>query len=159
VEIAGRRKRGRINRFHLFKLKPISEIAAKAKAEARADSAAALEAVRKPKLPPFTSMLAIAMLVGLLIAAVVGYRAAQAGAVQSGRIAKQMCSCLWVANRDYDSCAAEVAGETKDLRITFGRESVEVNYFGIAHGVAQLEPGYGCHIKAYSGLTARALGQ
>ncbi len=138
----------------IFKVKPVSEIAAAARAEYASGE-------KKPNflLRSFTFKLTLG-LAGLFVAGLVAaYFIAAEARVRTGQVAMQLCSCLYAANRDYESCMPEVAANSKNMRITFGREAAEVRYFGLATGVAQLEPGYGCHLKKPSGLVQRALAQ
>lgn len=138
----------------IFKVKPVAEIAAAARAQYSAGE-------KRPNflLKSFTFRLML-VLIALFFAGLIAVQFVAAEArVRTGQVAMQLCSCLYVANRDYESCMPEVAATSKNMRITFGREAAEVRYFGLATGVAQLEPGYGCHLKKPSGLVQRALGQ
>ena len=138
----------------IFRVKPVAEIAAAARAQYGAGE-------KKPNflLKSFTFRLMIVLL-ALFAAGLIAVQFVAAEArVRTGQVAMQLCSCLYVANRDYESCMPEVAPVSTNMRITFGREAAEVRYFGLATGVAQLEPGYGCHLKKPSGLVQRALGQ
>ena len=138
----------------IFKVKPVAEIAAAARAQHAAGE-------KRPNflLKSFTFRLMLA-LIGLFVVGLVAVQFVAAEArVRTGQVAMQLCSCIYVANRDYESCMPEVAPVSKNMRITFGREAAEARYFGLATGVAQLEPGYGCHMKKPSGLVQRALGQ
>lgn len=138
----------------IFKVKPVSEIAAAARAEYAAGE-------KKPNylLKSFTFRLTIGLAVVFLVGLVAVQFVTAEARVRTGQVAMQLCSCLYVANRDYESCMPEVATEARDMRITFGREAAEARYFGLATGVAQLEAGYGCHLKKPSGLIQRALAQ
>lgn len=138
----------------MFKLKPASEIAAKARAEYRTG-----EAEPKYLFKSFTFRFAVALAVLAMAGGVWAMFLAADGRVKTGRVAMQLCSCIYVANRDYDSCIQDVAPEAKRMRITFGREAAEARFYGLATGVAQLTPGYGCHLKQPSGFVQRALGQ
>lgn len=137
----------------IFKVKPVAEIAAAARAQYG-------DGEKKPNflLKSFTFKLTIGLAVLLALGVIAAQFIAAEARVRTGQVAMQLCSCLYVANRDYESCMPEVAQTSKNMRITFGREAAEVRYFGLATGVAQLEPGYGCHMKKPSGLVQRALG-
>jgi hypothetical protein len=138
----------------VFKVKPVSEIAAKVRAEHRTG-----EAEPKYLFKSFTFRFAMVLAALTLIGMLWSLGFAAQGRVNTGRVAMQLCSCIYVANRDYDSCIADVPEEAKQMRITFGREAAEARFYGFATGVAQLTPGYGCHLKEPSGLVQRALGQ
>lgn len=138
----------------IFKVKPVSEIAAAARAQYAAGE-------KKPNFlrQSFTFKLTIGLAVLLVLGVIAAQFIAAEARVRTGQVAMQLCSCIYGANRDYESCMPEVAPVAQNMRITFGREAAEVRYFGLATGVAQLEPGYGCHLKKPSGLVQRALGQ
>ena len=95
---------------------------------------------------------------GLLIGAVVV--AAIAGvAVYAGRdtwatarlgtvyVAKQTCSCLFVAGRPMDSCRTDYdPAALKPLTVATTQHSVEVSALrGLVSARAEFEPGFGCH--------------
>lgn len=138
----------------IFRVKPVAEIAAQARAEYKSGD-------KPPKylFKSFTFRLAVGLATLAFVAWLWSLSLAADGRVKTGRVALQLCSCIYVANRDYDSCILEVGDDAKNLRITFGRESAEANFYGLATGVAQMEPGYGCHLKKPSGLIQRALSQ
>jgi hypothetical protein len=138
----------------IFKVKPVAEIAAAARAKYG-------DGDKKPNflLRSFSFKLLLVLTALLIVGVIAGFFIAAEARVRTGQVAMQLCSCLYVANRDYESCMPEVSPVAKDMRITFGREAAEARYFGLAIGVAQLEPGYGCHLKKPTGLVQRALSQ
>lgn len=131
----------------------------------------------------FTSIVgSILMLLG--VGAIVAYyfihQYAQIGA---GMMAKQMCSCLYVQNRDENECRAEmnksmgniaskmkVVYFTRTLNARFDNkdgsseiasagfpDSVLVSFYGIAMTQAKLQPGFGCSVTKFEGQMPNGL--
>ena len=89
-----------------------------------------------------------AAVLALLLAAGVAfgpqtYRDVQVG---TGYLAKQMCSCIFVAGRDVDSCRSDMPKSMDDLQATRleDGEGVRASLFGIAERIARHHPGSGC---------------
>jgi hypothetical protein len=62
-------------------------------------------------------------------------------------VAKQTCSCLFVAGRPMDSCRTDYDPEALEpLRVETTQRSVEVSALaGLVAARAEFEPGFGCH--------------
>ena len=62
-------------------------------------------------------------------------------------VAKQTCSCLFVAERPMDSCRTDYdASALKPLTVEKLEHGVKVSALaGIVSAQAQFEPGFGCH--------------
>lgn len=72
------------------------------------------------------------------------YAAARMGATY---VAKQTCSCLFVAERPLDSCRTDFDAEAiRPLDVLVSKSSVTVAALrGLISARAQFEPGFGCH--------------
>lgn len=131
----------------------------------------------------FTSIIGSILLI-LAIAAGIGYYYAnQYAQIGVGMMAKQMCSCLYVQNRDEDECKADMnksMGEiSKKMKITYlvknqsGRftgkdggsevgtanfpDGIIVGFYGIAIAKAKISPGYGCSVTKFDGIMPNGL--
>jgi hypothetical protein len=62
-------------------------------------------------------------------------------------VAKQTCSCLFVAGRSEDSCRTDYdPAAIKPLTVEKQEQGVKVTALGgIVSAQAQFEPGFGCH--------------
>ena len=62
-------------------------------------------------------------------------------------VAKQTCSCLFVAGRPMDSCRTDYdPAALKPLTVATTQHSVEVSALrGLVSARAEFEPGFGCH--------------
>jgi hypothetical protein len=62
-------------------------------------------------------------------------------------VAKQTCSCLFVAGRPMDSCRKDYEADAiKPLTIEATNDSVQVSALsGLVSAKAQFEQGFGCH--------------
>jgi hypothetical protein len=91
--------------------------------------------------------IALALLALLLAAGVTfgpeTYRNVHVG---TGYLAKQMCSCIFVAGRDTDACRPDMPKSMDDLQVTplEDAKGVRASLFGIAERVALHHPGSGC---------------
>ena len=72
------------------------------------------------------------------------YAAARIGTTY---VAKQTCSCLFVAERPLDSCRTDFDAEAvRPLDVLVAKSGVTVSALGgIVSASAQFEPGFGCH--------------
>jgi hypothetical protein len=103
------------------------------------------------KLPSFSTVVG-AVLIGLFIVALaVGYQARKYGVIAAGFVARQMCSCLYVQNRDENSCKADIGSQIKGAKIIYMEERVIVNYYGLDSAEARLKPGFGCNVERFNG--------
>jgi hypothetical protein len=66
-------------------------------------------------------------------------------------VARQMCSCIYVQNRDETACLAEIGPQIKGAQIVYMEERVIVNYSGLNQAEARLKPGYGCNVQDFIG--------
>jgi hypothetical protein len=103
------------------------------------------------KLPSFSTAVGIVLLVVFVIALGVGYQAQKYGQIAAGYVARQMCSCLYVQNRDETSCRAEIGPQIKGAQIVYMEERVIVNYSGLNSAESRLKPGYGCNVQEFIG--------
>jgi hypothetical protein len=110
------------------------------------------------RVPKFSFMSIVTIVLGLALAgAVAALLAARAyGDVAVGYAAKQMCSCLYVANRFEDECLAEL-GEARDVvQLVYFNERVVANFSGLVQAQARLRPGFGCSVSDYVGAMPHA---
>jgi hypothetical protein len=72
------------------------------------------------------------------------YATARVGTVY---VAKQTCSCLFIAKRPLDSCHTDFDMEaTRSLDVSVSQHNVTVSALGgLISARAQYEPGFGCH--------------
>jgi len=131
----------------------------------------------------FTSIIGAILLIAGIAASVGYYYANQYAQIGVGMMAKQMCSCLYVQNRDEDACKADMnismGNISKKMKITYlvknqsGRftgkngsqevgtanfpDSVIVGFYGIAIAKAKISPGYGCSVTKFDGLMPNGL--
>jgi hypothetical protein len=95
------------------------------------------------------SMMVVINLVFLSVIAaglVYGYQQWRFAKVAAGYTAKQICSCYFVSNRDYDSCRADIGPDIDRLKITFIDRTVLVSAGGLDHAAATMRPGFGCNV-------------
>jgi hypothetical protein len=93
-------------------------------------------------------VLIIGVLVVLIVGVVWGSRDTFATArVGTVYVAKQTCSCLFVAGRPLDSCYTDFDTEAvRPLRVSVAASSVTVSALaGLISARAQYDAGYGCH--------------
>ena len=78
---------------------------------------------------------------------VYGPRIATMLEVGNGYVAKQMCSCLYVAERGFDSCRADIPSSMERIRaeILPDRPGVSAGLLGTSR-VALHTPGAGCRL-------------
>lgn len=103
------------------------------------------------KLPSFSTVVGVVLLLLFVIALGVGYQARKYGVIAAGYVARQMCSCIYVQNRDEASCRADIGPQIKGAQIVFMEERVIVNYSGLNSAEARLKPGYGCNVQTFIG--------
>lgn len=89
--------------------------------------------------------LALGLLVVLLAGAAVAYQRVRARAlVGAGYVAKELCSCVFVAGRDAGSCRSDVPESMDRVEMELLRDGVRAFVTGFAERVARYEPGFGC---------------
>jgi hypothetical protein len=103
------------------------------------------------KLPSFSTVVGIVLLGLFVIALAVGYQARKYGVIAAGFVARQMCGCLYVQNRDEESCKGDIGEQIKGAQIIYLEERVIVNYSGLNSAEARLKPGYGCNVQEFIG--------
>ena len=91
----------------------------------------------------------IAALVGavaaLVAAAVYGPPALRAMRIGTGYMAKQICSCVFVAGRDAAACAADMPASMERIRYAVDADGVRARVlFGLVERQALHHPGSGC---------------
>ena len=92
------------------------------------------------------------MLLGLFVVALaIGFQGRKYGQIAAGYVARQMCSCLYVQNRDEASCKADIGPQIKGAQIVYMEERVIVNYSGFDSAESRLKPGYGCNVQEFIG--------
>lgn len=93
-------------------------------------------------------LLIIGVLVALIVVGVWGSRDTFATArVGTVYVAKQTCSCLFVAGRPLDSCYTDFDAEAvRPLDVSVSPDSVTVSALGgLISARARYDVGYGCH--------------
>ena len=103
------------------------------------------------KLPSFSTIVGIVLVVIFVIVLGVGYQARKYGEIGAGFVARQMCSCLYVQDRDEQSCRAEIGSQIDAAQIVYMDERVIVNFSGLNQAEARLKPGYGCNVQDFVG--------
>jgi hypothetical protein len=103
------------------------------------------------KLPSFSTIVGVVLLVLFIVALAVGYQARKYGVIAAGFVARQMCSCLYVQGRDEDACKADIGPQVKGAQIVYMEERVIVNYSGLNSAESRLKPGYGCSVQEFVG--------
>lgn len=113
------------------------------------------------KLPPFTSIVGIVLLVLALLIGVFLYKAKQYGEVGAGYVARQMCSCIYVQSRDETACLRDMetslGASAKYAKIVYFPEKVIVSYAGFASAQAELQTGFGCSVRKFNGAMPNGL--
>jgi len=66
-----------------------------------------------------------------------------------GYTAKSLCSCLFVMERDIDSCYADMIGAVEQVPVEVDADAgtVRASLFGLFTGEATHEPGRGCRLR------------
>jgi hypothetical protein len=103
------------------------------------------------KLPSFSTVVGVVLLCLFVVALGIGYQAQRYGKIAAGYVARQMCSCLYVQNRDEAACMADIGPQIKGAQIVYMEERVIVNYSGLNQAESRLKPGYGCNVQDFVG--------
>jgi hypothetical protein len=109
------------------------------------------------KLPSFSTIIGVLLVATFAIVLVIGYQARKYGQIGAGFVARQMCSCLYVQNRDEQSCRAEIGSQIDRAQIVYLDERVIVNFSGLDQAEARLKPGYGCNVQDFVGSMPAAV--
>jgi hypothetical protein len=64
--------------------------------------------------------------------------------VGAGYVAKEVCSCVFVGGRSFDSCRADVPESMDRVQAEQRTDGVYAFVTGLASRVALFEPGFGC---------------
>ena len=89
----------------------------------------------------------LALVVVVLALAGAGYaygRLRGMASVGAGYVAKEMCSCVFVAGRSLESCRPDVPESMDRVRAELLPDGVRGLVPGLADRVARFEPGFGC---------------
>ncbi len=92
--------------------------------------------------------LAVVLVLGIAAARVLpGLR--QATGVGAGYVAHQMCSCIFVANRSYDSCRPDMLAVMKEIEVEVMDDPSGVRAWVpmLSERVALYEEGFGCTLQ------------
>lgn len=113
------------------------------------------------KLPSFTTIVGIILLLVAIIGAVLFYYAKKHAEIAAGFAAKQMCSCLYVESRGENECRAEVNLElgkhSKRMKYVYMSETVIASASGLSLAKAELDAGFGCSVSKFSGQMPNAV--
>ncbi len=113
------------------------------------------------KLPSFTSIIGILLLVVAIVGAVMFYYAKKYADIGAGLMAKQMCSCLYVQTRDENQCLDEMkvtlGKHYKSVKLVYMSETVFASASGMSVARASLTPGYGCSVTKFDGQMPNAV--
>ncbi len=109
-----------------------------------------------------SGLVGIVILLILLISAITLYYGKKYAEIATGLMAKQMCSCLYVQNRQEDSCLADMdetigAKFTKHMKLVYMDEKVFVTLLGLSIAEAKLDVGYGCSVRYFDGQMPNGL--
>jgi hypothetical protein len=105
--------------------------------------------LRLPSPMTIVGLMLVAIAVGAVIFLLFARRTAEIG---GGFVAKQMCSCLFVAGRPYESCVGDFDPATlAQMDITYVDRKVIVNAAGLDQVAAELTPGFGCALEPFDG--------
>lgn len=90
-----------------------------------------------------------ALLLAALLAAAGWWRFHPLADVGAGYVAKQMCSCIHVAARSFESCRADIPAPMDDVRAEPTPEGDGIRAFVpvLADRVARSHPGTGCTLE------------
>ena len=113
------------------------------------------------KLPSFSTIVGIILLLAGVTAGVSFYFAKKFGNIGAGFAAKQLCSCIYVQNREESACLADIQNTLgksyKDLKLVYFDEKVVANLGGFGQAQAKLEPGFGCSVSDFQGALPNGL--
>lgn len=113
------------------------------------------------KLPSFSSLVGIILLLIAIVTGVGFYFARQYSKIGAGYAAKQLCSCIYVQMRDEEACLSDVRRSLgkpfEKAKIIYFSERVVVNFGGFAQAQANMTPGFGCSVSSFSGALPFAL--
>jgi hypothetical protein len=89
---------------------------------------------------------AVAAVLLVVAAIVVGPRIARLSRIGAGYIAKQMCSCIFVGARDFDSCRQDMPPDMFRVQaeVLTGEQGVRAWVTGFAERTARYTPATGC---------------
>jgi hypothetical protein len=65
-------------------------------------------------------------------------------AVGNGYVAKELCSCVFVGERDLASCRADIPPTMDRVQAELGADRVRAFVPGLGERIARFEPPFGC---------------
>ena len=89
----------------------------------------------------------VALVVALVALVVGGFflvRLRAMASVGAGYVAKEVCSCVFVGGRSFDSCRPDVPASMDRVRAELLPDGVRGFVPALAERVARYEPGFGC---------------
>lgn len=92
----------------------------------------------------------IALGAALLLLGVGGFYYARLrgmAAIGAGYVAKEVCSCVFVGGRSFDSCRPDVPESMDRVQAELLPDGVHAFVTGLASRVARFEPGFGCTLR------------
>lgn len=93
----------------------------------------------------FLKWLAVAVVVLIALAAVVvGPRVYRLSTIGAGYIAKQMCSCIYVGEREFDSCRQDMPPDMFRVKAEVIDGGVRAWVTGVTERTARYRPESGC---------------
>lgn len=109
-----------------------------------------------------SGIIGAAILVILIIGAIALYYGKKYAEIATGLMAKQMCSCLYVQNRDEAQCRSDMddligSKITKYMKLVYMEEKVMVTLLGLSIAEAKLDVGYGCSVRYFDGQMPNGL--
>jgi hypothetical protein len=80
----------------------------------------------------------------LVVGALVYERARDLSTVGAGYVAKEVCSCVFVGGRSFDSCRSDIPETMERVEAELGPDRVRAFVPRLAERIARFEPPYGC---------------
>lgn len=80
----------------------------------------------------------------LVVGALVYERARDQVEVGAGYVAKELCSCVFVGERDLASCRPDIPPSMERVQAELGRDRVRAFVPGLGERIARHEPPFGC---------------
>lgn len=91
-------------------------------------------------------ILLVVLASGLVVGALYAQRARRVARIGAGYVAKEMCSCVFVAQRDFGSCRADIPASMARVRVIALEADAEVRAWLplLAERTARYHEGRGC---------------
>ena len=88
---------------------------------------------------------AIAALWGVLVGvALVWEYARDRSTIGAGYVAKEVCSCVFVAGRELEACRADIPPSMDRIQVELDKDRVRAFLPGLTERIARSEPPFGC---------------